>query len=97
VDALQGVRRLCEGCIPQGNHQIIYGYVLSDFRDDTITRLMDLSLERLKPSENALNRVGALYGVYVFYSTQPFTSAPRLHVASGIEISFGGAFSPCVI
>lgn len=55
---------------------------------------MDSSLERLKPSEGALNRVGALYGVYVFYGTQPFTSAPRLHVASGLEISLGGAFSP---
>ena len=53
--------------------------------------------ERLKPSENVLARVGALYGVFVFYNTQPSTSAPRLHAVSGIEISFGGAFSPRVI
>ena len=54
-------------------------------------------LERMKPSENVLARVGALYGVYVFYNTQPSTSAPRLHPVSGIEVSCGGAFSPRVI
>lgn len=49
--------------------------------------------ERLKPTESVLVRVGALYGVYVFYATQPSTSAPRLHAVSCIEASFGGAFS----
>ena len=97
MDALQGVRRLCEGRIHQSNHQIIYGYVLSGCRDGIIARLMDLSPERLEPSESAVNRVGALYGVYAFYNTQPSTSAPRLHAVSGIEMSFGGAISPCVI
>ena len=53
--------------------------------------------ERLKPCEDILSRVGALYAVYVFYSTQPSTSAPRLHAVSGIEVSFGRASSLCVI
>lgn len=51
--------------------------------------------ERTKPSEDVLLRVGALYGVYTFYATQPSTRAPRLHSVSSIEVSFGGAFSPC--
>lgn len=53
--------------------------------------------ERLERAENVLARVGALYGIYVFYNTQPSTSAPRLHAVSGIEVSFGGVFSSCVI
>ena len=55
------------------------------------------TLERLEPSENVLARVGALYGVFVFYNARLSTSAPKLHAVSGIEILFGGAFSPLVI
>ena len=53
--------------------------------------------ERMKPSETVLARVGGLYGIYVFYNTQPSASAPRLHAVPGIEVSCGGGPSPCVI
>ena len=59
-----------------------------------LIRLMDS--ERTKRTENVLTRVGALYGVYIFYNTQSATSAPRLHVVSGIEVSHGGASLPPV-
>lgn len=53
--------------------------------------------ERMSPSESVLLRVGALYGLYTLYATQPSTCTPRLHSVSGIEVSFGRAFSLCVI
>ena len=58
---------------------------------------MDSFSERLEQAESVLAHVGALYGLYVFYNTQPSTSAPRLHAVFGIEVSFSGAVSPFVI
>ncbi|KAF9651997.1 hypothetical protein BDM02DRAFT_347167 [Thelephora ganbajun] len=55
-------------------------------RDAFLRVTIRLFIERLRSSESVLTRVGALYGVYVFYSTQPCTSAPGLHAVSGIEV-----------
>ncbi|KAF9785835.1 hypothetical protein BJ322DRAFT_1188843, partial [Thelephora terrestris] len=57
-------------------------------RDAFLRVTIKLFMERMKPSENVLVRVGALYAVYIFYATQPSTSAPRLHALSCIELSY---------
>jgi len=57
-------------------------------RDAFLRVTIRLFIERMKPSENVLLRVGALYGLYTFYATQPSTCTPRLHSVSGIEVPF---------
>lgn len=96
MDAFQGVRRLCQGRVPQGNDQIVHGCA-SAMRYNNHPSDGFGMLERMKPSENVLVRVGALYGAYALYTTQPSTRAPRLGSVSSIEVSFGGSCSPRVI
>jgi len=55
-------------------------------RDTFLKVTMRLFLERMVDTEPPLNRVVGLFGLYIFYTTQPRTDAPSLHSTKHIEI-----------
>jgi len=59
-------------------------------RDTFLKVTMRLFLERMVDTEPPLNRVVGLFGLYIFYTTQPRTDAPSLHSTKHIEIPMGG-------
>lgn len=44
----------------------------------------------MRETEPPINRVASLFALYTFFSTQPTTKAPSLHVITHIEIPIGG-------
>ena len=45
--------------------------------------------ERTTVAEAPIRRVGALFGLYIFFNTQPSVSVPKLHSVSHIEVTSG--------
>lgn len=45
--------------------------------------------ERTTVAEAPIRRVGALFGLYIFFNTQPSVSVPQLHSVSHIEVTSG--------